>query len=343
MEQKGEVLIMKKTIALILTVLLLFTFSACSDAKDNKGLTEITLCLDWTPNTNHTGLYVALSKGYYEEEGLDVTIVQPPENGSVLMCASGQAQFAIDAQDTLAPSFANDNPLGVTAVCAILQHNTSGIISRKGEGISSPKGMENKTYSTWDNPTELAMVKHVVEKDGGDFSKVKLIPNVITDEAGALQNGDTDCVWIYYGWSGINAILKGLSFDFFSFTEIDRVFDYYTPLIIANNEFLESSPETAKAFLKATKKGYEYAAKNPEESARILIDGDSTGSLKGSEELVVESQKWISERYIDDAESFGVIDQKRWDNFYLWLYENKLIDRKLPDSFGMDNSYMVES
>ena len=211
---------MKKTIALILTVLLLFTFSACSDAKDKKGLTEITLCLDWTPNTNHTGLYVALSKGYYEEEGLDVTIVQPPENGSVLMCASGQAQFAIDAQDTLAPSFANDNPLGVTAVCAILQHNTSGIISRKDEGISSPKGMENKTYSTWDNPTELAMVKHVVEKDGGDFSKVKLIPNVITDEAGALKNGDTDCVWIYYGWSGINAELKKLSFDYFSFTDI---------------------------------------------------------------------------------------------------------------------------
>jgi len=53
---------------------------------------KITFCLDWTPNTNHTGLYVAQAKGYYEEAGLDVEIVQPPENGAALMCAAGQAQ-----------------------------------------------------------------------------------------------------------------------------------------------------------------------------------------------------------------------------------------------------------
>ena len=46
---------------------------------------KITFCLDWTPNTNHTGLYVAQAKGYYEEAGLDVEIVQPPENGAALL------------------------------------------------------------------------------------------------------------------------------------------------------------------------------------------------------------------------------------------------------------------
>ena len=65
---------------------------------------KITFCLDWTPNTNHTGLYVAQAKGYYEEAGLDVEIVQPPDNGAALMCAAGQAQFAIEAQDTMAAS-----------------------------------------------------------------------------------------------------------------------------------------------------------------------------------------------------------------------------------------------
>ena len=53
--------------------------------KDNKDLTKITFCLDWTPNTNHTGLYVAQQMGYYEQEGLDVQIVQPPEDGAALM------------------------------------------------------------------------------------------------------------------------------------------------------------------------------------------------------------------------------------------------------------------
>ena len=329
---------MKKIISAILALILLFSLSACRDTND--GLTEITLCLDWTPNTNHTGFYVAAAKGYYEELGLKVKIVQPPENGAALMCASGQAQFAIDAQDTLAPSLASDTPLEVSAVAAILQHNTSGIISRKGEGADRPKGLEGKTYSTWDNPTELAMVKHIIENDGGDFDKVELIPNVITDEAEALKSKDTDSVWIYYGWSGINAEMKGLDFDYFSFAECEEVFDYYTPVIIANNVFLEKEEETAKAFLTATKKGYEYAAENPEESAQLLIDGDDTGSLKGNEDFVTESQKWISERYIDDASSFGVIDKERWNNFYSWLYEEGLIEKKLPENAGLKPGYL---
>lgn len=329
---------MKKILFLILALTLLFALSACGGTEDS--LYEITLCLDWTPNTNHTGFYVAQAKGYYEEAGLKVTIVQPPENGAALMCASGQAQFAIDAQDTLAPSLANDNPLEVSAVMAILQHNTSGIISRKGEGMDRPKGMENKAYSTWDNPTELQMVKHIVEKDGGDYSKVKLIPNVITDEAEALKNGDTDSIWIYYGWSGINAELKGLSFDYFSFSDFEETFDYYTPIVIGNNAFLQNEKEKARAFIDATKKGYEFAAENPEEAAEMLINGDSTGSLQGSEELVTESQKWISKKYIDDASAFGVIDEKRWNGFYLWLYENGLIEKKLPENAGLNLEFV---
>lgn len=330
---------MKKFTALLLSVLLVFALCACTADKPEEK-TKITLCLDWTPNTNHTGLYTALANGYYEEAGLDVTIVQPPENGAALMCASGQAQFAIDAQDTIAASFVSDEPLGVTAVCAILQHNTSGIISRKGEGLDSPKGLEGKTYSTWDSPVELAMLRDVVESEGGDFDKVKLIPNVITDEAGALKNGDTDAIWVFYGWGGINAQLSGLDYDYFNFTDIDDVFDYYTPIIIANNDFLKNDPDSAKAFLSATKKGYEFAAENPEKAAAILVDSDETGSLKGSEELVTESQKWISKQYIADAESFGVIDAERWDGFYAWLYENKLIEKEIEPGFGFTNDYL---
>lgn len=93
-------------------------------------------------------------------------IVQPPENGAATMCASGQAQFAIEAQDTMAAALDSDEPLGITAVAAVLQHNTSGIISRAGEGIDSPKGLEGKTYSTWESPIELATLKTVVEEDG---------------------------------------------------------------------------------------------------------------------------------------------------------------------------------
>ena len=129
---------------------------------ENAAPEKITFCLDWTPNTNHTGLYVAQAKGYYEDAGLDVEIVQPPENGAALMCAAGQAQFAIEAQDTMAASLALDEPLGITAVAAVIQHNTSGILSRAGDGIDKPAGLTGKTYSTWDSPIELAMLENAV-------------------------------------------------------------------------------------------------------------------------------------------------------------------------------------
>lgn len=332
----------KQMLAVLLCAVMLLSLAACAGTKTDKNadLQKITLSLDWTPNTNHTGIYVALAKGYFTEAGLDVTVVQPPESGATAMCAAGQAQFAIDAQDTLAAAFTSDEPLGVTAVAALLQHNTSGIISRKGEGMDRPKGLENHTYSTWEIPTELAMLKTVMEKDGGDFSKVKLIPNTITDEAGALKEKQTDAIWIFYGWGGISAKLSGLDFDYFNFTDIDPVFDYYTPILIGNNAFIEQNPETTKALLSALKKGYEYAIANPEEAAQILVDGDTTGSLKDSLELVTESQKWISTQYKAEATQWGYIDPARWDGFYKWLWDNELIAKELPAGTGYTNAYL---
>ena len=329
---------MKKLTAILLSLILVFTLAACSDSADNNGdLKEITLCLDWTPNTNHTGFFVADKLGYYEEAGLKVTIVQPPEGGAEMMTSAGQAHFGISAQDSLAANFASDEPMNITTVATILQHNTSGIISLDCE---SPKDLEGKRYSTWDSPTEKAIIKHVMEKDGGDFSKVELIPNVITNEAEALRHGDTDAVWIYYAWSGINAELSDLDFEYFDFGELDEVFDFYTPVIIANNDFLKNDPDTAKAFLAATAKGYKYAIENLEAAATILIKGDTTGSLLGSEELVIASQKWINEQYIADAESWGVIDPQRWDNFYKWLSDENLVAKSIPAGTGFTNDYL---
>ena len=328
---------MKKAFAVLLTFILLFSLAACG-GKGEEGLTEIVLCLDWTPNTNHTGFYAADSLGYHEQEGIKIKIVQPPEDGAEIMTASGQAQFGISFQDLLGSAFALDEPLEITAVAAVLQHNTSGIISRKGEGMDTPSGLENKRYSTWNSPIELKMVEHLMKKSGADYEKLELVPSV-TNEAEALRNGDADAIWIYYGWAGIACELADLEFDYFNMTDMEETFDYYTPVIVANNTFLEENPEKAKAFLRATEKGYRYAAENPEEAAQLLIKGDTTGSLAGSEELVTESQKWMASQYIADSERWGYIDGDRWNAFYEWLYAEGLVDRDISGK-GFTNNYL---
>ncbi len=330
---------MKKTALVCIAAMTACMMTGIVYAQDAAQPVPVTFCLDWTPNTNHTGVYAAQALGYYDEAGLNVTIVQPPENGAVLMCAAGQAQFAVDAQDTMAASLDLDEPLEVTAVAAILQHNTSGILSRAGDGIDSPKGLENKTYSTWESPIEMAMLRYCMEQEDADFEKVRLIPNDITDEPAALAAHQTDAVWVFYGWSGVNADVEGIDCDYWNFSDISPELDYYTPVILANNAFLEGSPDVAKAFLDATRKGYEYAAENPREAADMLIAGDSTGSLKGSEELVYASQEWLSGQYTADADQWGVMDPARWDAFYGWLHDNGLTTHDLKGT-GYSNEYL---
>ena len=158
---------MKKLLAIILVVTMLaFAAVGCGNnnsSADKDGAnkstsdsagekTKVTFVLDWAPNTNHTGLYVAEKKGYFDEAGLDVDIIQPGEDTAEMMVGTNQAQFGISFQDSMLPTVAGDNKMPIAAVAAVIQHNTSGIISVKGKGMDRPKGMEGHSYATWDLP-----------------------------------------------------------------------------------------------------------------------------------------------------------------------------------------------
>lgn len=337
---------MKKFMAVMLSACMAFSLCACgntaternSDAtaeKSTKNSKKITMVLDWTPNTNHTGIYVAQEKGYFKEAGLDVSVIQPPDNGATDLVASGGAEFGIDFQDTLAAAFSSDSPLPVTAVAALLQHNTSGLISLKKKGIDSPGKLEGHSYATWDSPIEQAVLKNVVEKDGGDFSRVKLISTYVEDIVAALH-ADIESVWIYYGWDGVKCDMEGLSTNFLPFADMNPTFDYYSPVIIGNNDYMKKNPDTTKAFLSALKKGYEYAAGNPSDAADILLK--AVPEL--DEKLVQKSQEYLSKQYIADAAQWGEIDANRWNGFYQWLNENKLVDNALDENAGFTMDYL---
>lgn len=307
---------------------------ACGKPTES-GVAEITLVLDWTPNTNHTGIYVAAAEGYFAEEGLEVRIEQPPEDGATVLVASGNAQFGISFQDSLAPGFAQSEPLPVTAVAAILQHNTSGIISLKEDKITSPKYLEGKRYSTWEWPVEQAVVRNVVEVDGGDPDQVQMIPQTVTDVVSALQT-DIDAVWIYYAWDGVATELKGLDTNYWEFRDINPVFDYYSPVIIANDTYLQEQPEQAAAFLRALSKGYAYASEHPRAAADILLEA----APELDSELVYASQAWLADQYRADADRWGVMDAERWDGFFAWLWAEDLIEHEIPSGKGFTNDFL---
>lgn len=329
---------LRKYISLFVAAALVFCLTACNGATNETQKEKITFVLDWTPNTNHTGLYVAAANGYFDEAGIEVEIVQPPEGGAEMLVGSGKAQFGISFQDSMVTALIGDDALPITAVAAVIQHNTSGIISRKGEGMDSPKGLEGHRYATWDSPVEKATINQVMAADGGDFSKVELIPSTVTDEVSALRSKSVDAIWIFYAWAGVACEVAGLETDYFEFADIDPVFDYYTPVIISNNTYLEENPETAKAFLAAVSKGYEFAVDNPKEAADILMD--AAPELKSNSELVYSSQEYLAKEYTADASRWGEFNPERWSGFYGWLNENQLLDGTIDPYKGFTNDYL---
>ena len=308
--------------------------TASSDASAGQK-TALTFCLDYTPNTNHTGVYVAKNQGFFDEEGLDVTIVQPADGTAEGAIGTGQAQFGISYQDYLAAAYDAGNT-GLEAVAAVIQHNTSGIMSRAADNITRAKEMEGHVYTTWDMAVEQATIKQVMESDGGDFSKLSMVPYSVDDEVMGLKSNMFDCVWVYEGWAVQNAKIQDYDINYFSFKDMDDVFDFYTPVIAANTEYAQANPEVTKAFVRAVKKGYEFAVEKPDQAAKILCE--EVPELDS--ELVLASASFLAGEYTAEAESWGVIDKDRWAAYFGWLNDNSLVENKLDVNAGYDLSYL---
>lgn len=313
---------MKKLISLAVAFTLVL--SGCG-AKSSDDLQKVSLVLDYTPNTNHTGIYVAKEKGYYKDAGLNVEINQPSENGAEGMVASNKADFGISYGENVAQFDDENNQL--TSIMSLVAHNTSGFLSRKETNITRPKDFEGKTYCGWGSDIESAIIKTLVSEDGGDPSKVKINSSAAAD----LKNKNSGCdlIWAYEGWDKVDMDLNKIPTNYLPLT--DYGVDWYTPVIIASNEKIKQDPKEVQAFVDATIKGYDYAIKHPDESADILLKA----APELDEEQVKQSQKFLSANYKDDSQKMGYQKDKMWNSFIKWLKENKVVsdDLKVEDLY----------
>ncbi len=330
----------KKYISIAIAgALMLTTLSGCSKKEEksaNKG-EKVTVVLDWTPNTNHTGLYTALENGYYKDQGLDVEIVQPPEGGAASLVASGKADFGISYQEEVTYAKTSDDPLPIKAIAAVIQHNSSGFASPKDKNIKTPKDFEGKIYGGWGSESETAAIKAVMEKTGADFDKVT-IADIGQDDFFTATTNSVDFAWIYEGWDVVQAKLKNFDLNFIPLNQFDKRLDYYTPVIISNETLLNDNPELAKKFMKATTEGYQFAIDNPEEAAKILVKH----APEIDEELAIESQKFLASKYKDDAPRWGEMKDEVWNNYTAFLKEYGLINKDLKPEDAYTNEFLPQ-
>ncbi len=324
-----------KQIRIVMTLLLVTAFTSCTTARPTPSpqLTKAILSLDWVPNTNHTGLYVALAKGWYAEEGLDLEIQIPSDPAAALkQVAYGNTEFGISFQEEVTIARSNDIP--VVSLAAIIQHNTSAFASLAETGIQRAKDVEGKRYASYGLPIERPILGQLMSCDGGDIDQVEFI-DVGFDAFPALLGKRADVAWIFMAWDGVQAEIMGVDLNTLPLYG-SCVPDYYTPVIISGETTIANKPDLVRRFVAATVRGYEYAIAHPEESAEILLQA----SPETEAELARRSQTWLSPRYQDDAERWGAQKLEVWQEFVDFMFDNGLIGQPIDPQRAYTNDFL---
>ncbi|MGW3952306.1 ABC transporter substrate-binding protein [Streptomyces sp. NPDC004752] len=328
----------------------LLATAACSSgsgpsADGAKGLTPVTLALDWTPNTNHTGIYVAQQLGWFKDAGIDLKIVPYGSTSPETLIANHKADFGISYQEgiTAARSAGQD----ITSVYAVTQKTDVTIaVSARRNDITSPKDLDGKTYAGFGAAYEKPLLQSVIKNAGGkgDFKAVTLS----TSAYSALYAGKADFAMPMPTWEGLEAKLSGKPLKNFELTDYGFP-EIYSTLIASSDQYLKANGTTARKFLAAVERGYAYAVDNPSSAADLLIKANK--SVLTNTELVQQSEKLLADSYYRAADgSLGTQSARRWQAFADFEYQAGLLSdaggKKLtatPDtSAWFTNDYLPE-
>jgi ABC-type nitrate/sulfonate/bicarbonate transport system substrate-binding protein len=324
-----------KHLPVILTlIVVLLVFAGCGSPEDGE-LTPVTLMLDWVPNTNHTGIFVAEANGYFKEAGLDVSIIQPGEVYPEAAVVGGAADFGISFQEQVTLARADGIPL--VSIAAVLQHNTSGFASAAELNVSSPKDFEGLRYGSFGNPFEIPTLKVLMQCSGGDFEKLEIMNTGYADPLALIAEKKIDLAWIFYAWQGFQAEQQDIEINVVMMKDqFDCIPDYYTPVVITSEDTISNRPEVVKAITGALSRGYEFAINNPDKAADLLV----AAVPELDSELVKASQNWISQYYQADAPRWGEQKESIWQGYSDWMVENDILSTSISGKDAFTNEFL---
>ena len=281
----------------------------------------VRLALDWTPNTNHTGFFVAAANDWYDAAGIDLAILPYTGTTPETLLAAGQAECGISFQDAM--TFAVVAGAPIVSVMAILQHTGQEIAVLAAGDIERPRDLDGKTYGGFGYPNEEPTVRAVIQNDGG-----KGTFNVVTLNAAvyeALYAKQVDFAITFTAWEGIEATQRGIELRYFKFTDYGFP-DFYQVVLACNTDWLAASPDVARRFVAETVRGFEYATTNPREAAALLIE-QNPGVFDANPDLPLESAQFLATNrfYLDTAGKVGPQTLEQWQGYSGFLYEQGLL------------------
>lgn len=297
------------------------TAAATSTPVASVTRATVRLALDWTPNTNHTGFFVAAANGWYDTAGIELAVLPYTGTSPETLLAAGQADCGISFQDALTFAVAAGAP--IVSVMAILQHTAQEIAVLAAGDIERPRDLDGKTYGGFGYPNEEPTVRAVIQNDGGRGTF-----NVVTLNAAvyeALFSKQVDFAITFTAWEGIEATQRGIALRTFKFTDYGFP-DFYQVVLACNTDWLLEHVDIARTFLAATVRGCEFAHEQPAEAAALLI-AENLGVFDANPDLPRESAAFLAAQglYVDVEGRVGRQTTAQWAGYSGFLYDEGLL------------------
>ncbi|MEM6686595.1 MAG: ABC transporter substrate-binding protein [Bacteroidota bacterium] len=285
-------------------------------------MTALTLALDWTPNINHIGFFIAQEKGFYTDHAIDLTIINPSMDNYAVTPAKkvelGEAHFALCPTESIISYQTKETPFTLKAIAAILQEDLSAIVVKKDQNINSPKDLDGKSYASYKARYEDGIVQQMIQNDGGQGTIAIHYPEKlgIWD---TILNNTHDSTWIFVNWEGVEAMQHNVELNYFKMSDYNVPYSY-SPVIAADGELITTHQEAYKNFLTATKKGYLYATEHPAEAVALLT------KFLPEKDKTIDLAKALhySASAFGTEETWGKIDRENITTFLDWIYSKNL-------------------
>ena len=326
-------------VAILLVLLLALGLAACGEkSEDVDGAPQpLTLTLDFYPNPDHAGIYMAQKLGYFEDAGLDLTIRTPSDPAApIKLLAAGQTDLAISYEPEVI--LAAEQGLDVVAVAALVDQPLTSMIWLGKSGIGGIADLRGKTIATAGIPYQDAYLKTILARANLTLSDVKtvnvgfgLLPAVASGRAEAMLGG-------FRNVEGVDLRLRGLDPVV---TPVDQlgVPSYDELVLVARRDRLEEDPEEIRLFIAALARGTAAAVESPNAALAALLEANPDLEPKLTRAEVAATLPLLEPAA--GGRPYGYMNPDRWRRFIIWMRDNGLIDSLPEPSSLLSNDYLA--
>lgn len=323
-----------KYLSIVLILVSSIFVLSCGNTKED---TKVKLALDWYPNANHTGLYIALEKGYFQDENIDIEIYTPSDPSTVLQTVgAGQDDFGISYQPDLI--LAKSKNIPVKSVLAFVQHPLNIIMTLKESNITRPSDLKGKKIAYPGIPLNENLLDTLLKADGLQGKQEVELINTGYDLVPPLIGKTVDaCLGCYLSHETIMAENEGFPVNVMRM-EKWGVPDYYELVLVASDEMITNNKDLVQRMTRAISKGYNDAASNPKEGIDNLIKATNEEIDQAIEYPGVEL---LAPLWVDNEGKFGVQTEEKWAIFSKWLFDTGQIT-SIPETNSLFTNEFVK-